>query len=214
MQRAASGNHWSQQMPTPITPCCGVPHAKAGVAGVEVVLLGVAGPVGDVALAVGAEHRAVGVDDHDGVEERLAGALVDAQRQDDAELGGDASEVRDRRMAVERDRPGRSARAAVLAEVRPFEQFGDQDDLRALARQRRAPAARRSRRWHRRRRSSPSGGRPRAVRSSMRRYFPSSVSASAALHAASIASSRSAACSRRAAATSTTNRLSNAKVPT
>ena len=40
-------------------PCraCGLPHLEPGVARVEVVLLGVAGTVGDVALAVRAEHR-------------------------------------------------------------------------------------------------------------------------------------------------------------
>ena len=41
----------------------GVPDAEAGVAGREVVLLLVAAGVGDVALAVDAEERAVGVDD-------------------------------------------------------------------------------------------------------------------------------------------------------
>ena len=108
------------------------PDLKSGVTRVEVVLLGVARAVGDVALAIGAEHGAVGVDDHDAVVGGVVGPLVDAQREDDAELGGDAAEVLDRRMALDRAGPVEVLGEHVLAEVRPFEQLGDQHELGAL----------------------------------------------------------------------------------
>ena len=62
----------------------------------------------------------------------MVGPLVDAQRQDDAELGGDGAEVLDRRVAVDRAGPVEVLGQHVLAEVRPLEQLGDEDELRAL----------------------------------------------------------------------------------
>ena len=146
-----------------------VPHPESGVARREVVLLGVAGPVGDVALAVRAEHRPVGIDDHDRVEPRLAGPLVEAQRKDDTELGGDSREVLDGRMPVERTGPGEMLGELVLAEVRTLEQFGDQDDRGLLVERHRGPAARRWRCCRRSRPSSPSAARRSRARSCHRR---------------------------------------------
>ena len=61
MARAASGYHWSQQMPTPIVPALRLPRLEAGVAGPEIIFLLIAGAVGDVALAIDAEDLAVGI---------------------------------------------------------------------------------------------------------------------------------------------------------
>ena len=203
-------------MPTPIVPCLVSPHPEAGVARVEVVLLGVAGPVGDVALAVGAEHRAVGVDDHHRVERRLPGPLVDAQRQHDLELGGEswrsARPSGGRRSAG----PGEVLGQLVDAEVRALEQLGDQDDLGALAGGVARPAARRWRRCRRGRRSSPSAPRRHEARpwqdaTSVGHW---SVRASVERHAASRRSRRSVARPRSNAATATTRTSSRARVPT
>ena len=109
-----------------------LPHPEPGVARVEVVLLGVARAVGDVALAVRAERRAVGVDDHDRVVGGPVGPLVHAERQDHFQLGGQLAEVVDGRVAVERAGPVEVLGEHVLAEVRPFEQLRKEHDLGAL----------------------------------------------------------------------------------
>ena len=78
--------------------------------GREVVLLLVAGTVGDVRLAVDAEHRAVGVDHRQRVEVASPGALEERDRHHDAELGGEVREACDRRVPGERASQRRSAR--------------------------------------------------------------------------------------------------------
>ncbi len=87
MARAASGYHWSQQMPTPMVPALRRPGLEAGVAGPEVVLLLIAGAVGNVALAVDAEDGAVGVGDRHAVVIARAVLLEERDGDDDAELG-------------------------------------------------------------------------------------------------------------------------------
>ena len=62
----------------------------------------------------------------------MVGPLEDAQRQDDAELGGDGAEVLDRRVAVDRPRPVEVLGQHVLAEVGALEQLGDEHELGAL----------------------------------------------------------------------------------
>src|SRR2546423_427931 len=62
----------------------GRPHSKSRVAGPEIELLLVPGAVGDVALPVDAEDRAVGVGDGDAVVVGLPGALEEGDRDDDA----------------------------------------------------------------------------------------------------------------------------------
>ena len=42
----------------------GVPDAETRIAGAEIVLFLIAGPVGDMALAIDAEGRAAGIDHH------------------------------------------------------------------------------------------------------------------------------------------------------
>ena len=59
----------------------------------------------------------------------MVGPLVDAQRQHDAELGGDGAEVLDRRVALDRAGPVEVLGEHVLAEVRALEQLGDEDEL-------------------------------------------------------------------------------------
>ncbi len=67
VSRAASGNHWSQQMSTPMLPKLRVPGAEAEIARREIKLLVEKRVVRDVHLAVLAEIGAVGVDDRGGV---------------------------------------------------------------------------------------------------------------------------------------------------
>ena len=84
-----------------------------------------------MALAVDAEHGAVGVHHRDRVEERLAAALEEAHGDDDAQLGGQAAEARDRRVLLQRSRQREVPRVLRDAEVRRLEELLQQHDLRA-----------------------------------------------------------------------------------
>ena len=110
----------------------GLPDPEAGVAGIEVVLLVVTGAVGNMALAIDAQIAAVGVDDRNAVEARAAAVFEEADRQHHLQLGGKLLEMRDRRVLVGRRGEQQIVGVGFLAEVRGFEQFLDQDDLRAL----------------------------------------------------------------------------------
>ncbi len=111
----------------------GGPDAKASVARAEVVLLGVARTVGDVALAIRAKDRAIGIDDDDAVEHRVVGALEDTDGEDDTKLFGECAKALDGGIALDRFGSVEVLGELVLTEVRTLEQFRDQDDLRALA---------------------------------------------------------------------------------
>jgi hypothetical protein len=102
MQRAASGNHWSQQIATPSFANLRVEHLEAGVAGREIEFLVIARTFGNVRLAVAAEHRAVGIDHHQRIVERVVGALEHADRQHHAEFARQRAKMLHRRMALER----------------------------------------------------------------------------------------------------------------
>ena len=88
-ERAVSGYHWSQQMPTPSVPARRRPGLEAGIAGAEVEFLGIARAVGDVALAVDAHHRALVVDHGEAVIMMRPVRLEEAGRDVDFELGGE-----------------------------------------------------------------------------------------------------------------------------
>ena len=62
----------------------------------------------------------------------MIGPLEDAQGQDDAEFGGNAPEVLDRRMPVDWQCPIEMLGQHVLAEVRTLEQLGDEHQLSAF----------------------------------------------------------------------------------
>ncbi|MNN15956.1 hypothetical protein D3C81_1290770 [compost metagenome] len=85
-----------------------------------------------MALAVDAEQAAVGIDDRDAVEAGAAGALEEADRQHDLQLLGELLEVCDGGVLFNRGGELQVVRIRLLAEVRGFEQFLDQDDLRTL----------------------------------------------------------------------------------
>gem|GEM_PF-5547675 len=110
------------------------PGLEARVAGVEVELLLVAGSVGDVALPVHAQHRAVGVDHRQAVEVGLARLLEERDGQHDAELAGQAREARDERVLVDRVREREQLLALELGEVEVLEQLLEQHQLRAVRR--------------------------------------------------------------------------------
>lgn len=109
-----------------------LPYLEAGVAWVEVVLFVVAGAVRDVALAVDAQIGAVCVDDRNGVETRTPCQLEEADRQHDLQFFGDLLEMLDRNVGLQSSRQLQIIRVRLLAEVRGFEQFLNQDDLCAL----------------------------------------------------------------------------------
>src|SRR5690606_23787533 len=111
----------------------GVPDLEAAVAGVEVVLLVVAGAVRDVTLAVDAQQRAVGIDDGDGVEAGAPGQLEEADRQHHGQLLGDLLEMQDRRVFLYRGGQLQIFGVGLLAEVGRLEQFLDQDHLGTFA---------------------------------------------------------------------------------
>ena len=134
MARAHSGYHWSQQMPTPSLPKRVSHTLEAGVAGPEVELLLVAGTVGDVALPVDAEHRAVRVHQGEAVVVGLAIALEERDRDHHAQLLGHRCESRDGGMACGGLGPVEERILLFAAEVGPLEQLGGQDHLGAPGR--------------------------------------------------------------------------------
>ena len=116
--------------PDPDRGHLGVPDAKARIPLVEVELLLVAGPVRDVALAVGAEHAPVGVDHGQRVEVGVVGALEEAHRQDHMEFGREPAHAGQKGMALERVGKAEIAPVLVLAEVRRLEQLLQEHDPR------------------------------------------------------------------------------------
>ncbi|MNE17770.1 hypothetical protein D3C80_1107640 [compost metagenome] len=111
----------------------GLPHLEAGIARVEVVLLVVARAIRDMGFTINPEVAAVGVDDRDAVEARAPGQFEVADRQHHLQLFGELLEVRDSGIGFGRGGQLQVIRIGLLAEIRGFEQFLDQDDLRALA---------------------------------------------------------------------------------
>src|SRR5579862_6507863 len=109
----------------------GAPDAESCIAGGEIALLLVAGAVRDVRLAVDAEVAAIRIENRDGIEISVAGALEETDRQHDAELARDRAEVPHGAALGERARQGKVAHILLDAEVRCLEQLGQQDDLRA-----------------------------------------------------------------------------------
>ncbi len=110
----------------------GLPDLEAGVTRVEVVLLVVAGAIGNMALAVDTQVAAVGVNDGNTVEARPPGQLEETDRQHDLKLPGQRLKVPDRRVVFNPRRELQVVRIGLLTEVRGFEQLLNQDDLRAL----------------------------------------------------------------------------------
>src|SRR5262249_402599 len=71
------------------------PHFETGVPGAEVVLLLIAGAVGDVGFTIDAEVAAIGIQNRYGIEERGPRALEEAYRQHDSKLARDARKMPD-----------------------------------------------------------------------------------------------------------------------
>ena len=108
----------------------GVPHAKAGVARIEVVLLRVTRTVGNVALAVHAEDGAVGVDDGHRIERGVVGALEETHWKHHTEFGRESCEVGDGRVTLERSSPAHVLGQLIDAEVMTLEQFRNLHETR------------------------------------------------------------------------------------
>ena len=87
-----------------------------------------------MALAIDPHHGSVRVDHRHRVEQRVVRALVHADRQHHAQFTRHATEVFDRRVAFDRERPLQIVSRLVLAEVVTLEQFRNQDDLSTLFR--------------------------------------------------------------------------------
>jgi hypothetical protein len=111
-----------------------LPHLEAGVAGPEVELLFVAGPIGDVALAVDAQQRAVGVHHRQAVVVGRPRLLEERHRDRHLELTGERLEPFDGRVALQGVRPGEELVSLLSAEVGPLEQLGREHHLGALGR--------------------------------------------------------------------------------
>ena len=114
-----------------MVPALRLPRLEAGVAGAEVVLLLIAGAVGDVALAIDAEDRPVGIGDGDAVVVARAVLLEERDGNDDAELGGELLQGEHARMLVHRQRGGEPLRILARREVDALEQLRRQHHLRA-----------------------------------------------------------------------------------
>ncbi|MNF87412.1 hypothetical protein D3C84_698770 [compost metagenome] len=85
-------------------------------------------------LAVHAEVAAVGIDDRDAVETRASRQFEETDRQYNLQLFGQCLEMLDSGVGFNRGSQLQVVRVRLLTEVRSFEQFLDQDDLRALGR--------------------------------------------------------------------------------
>ncbi len=107
----------------------GFEDPEAGVTVGEVEFFGIAGAVWNVALAIVAEHLAVGVDHHQRVEQSRTVALEQGHGQDSARLARQGSHSRDGRMTVEWAGADIVAFVFVHAEVDAFEQFLQHDKL-------------------------------------------------------------------------------------
>ncbi|MNN49795.1 hypothetical protein D3C81_1643450 [compost metagenome] len=110
------------------------PDLETGVAGTEVVLLLIAGAVGDVALAIDAQGLAVGVQHDHRVEVVRPLLLEDRDGDDDAQFLGHRLQLNHGRMLAPRIGGGEPVLLLRHAEIGPLEQLGRQDDLRALGR--------------------------------------------------------------------------------
>ena len=110
----------------------GVPDTEAGVAGVEVVFFLVTDAVGNVRLAVNAEHLAAGVDHGDRVEIGLVVALEKTEGEDDTEFAGEGLEFGDAFVVIDRAGQCEEIRELVLAEIGRLEEFLNEDNVGAL----------------------------------------------------------------------------------
>ncbi len=138
----AAEHHGAGGLRVPLVPAdadaepaeAGVPDLEAGVAGPEVVLLLVAGAVGDVALAVDPQRRAVGVDHHQAVVVVRPLPLEDRDRQHHPQLLGQRRQTDHAGVLA----PGIGGLEPALlltdAEVWPLEQLWRQDRLGPPAR--------------------------------------------------------------------------------
>jgi hypothetical protein len=117
----------------PDTAMAGLPDVEAGVAGIEIVLFGIAGGVGNVGLAIGAEIGAARVDHDERIVHGHAGTFENADRQDHVEFLGQLGEALHSRIFADRDCQVIVLGQLVLAEVWRLKQLLDEDDLRALA---------------------------------------------------------------------------------
>ena len=111
----------------------GIPDLEAGIAGAEIVLLLIARPVGDMALAVDAQRLAARVQHDQRIIIARPLALEDGDRDGDIELGGEGLHRDDARMLHGRPGVGEPALFLAGAEIMGLEQFGRQDDLRAAS---------------------------------------------------------------------------------
>ena len=112
----------------------GLPDLEAGVARTEVVLLLIARPVGDVALAVDAEQGPVRVRHHQAVVVVRPLALVNGDGDHHAEFGRERGQGGDAGMLAPGVGGGEPALLLGHAEIGALEQFRGQDDLGPLRR--------------------------------------------------------------------------------
>ena len=146
--RAHSGNHWSQQIATPMRPTRVSNAPKPVSPGREERLLFVARAVGDVALAVAADLAPVGVEHDQAVVVAIAVALEVAHRQHDAVRAREHAHRLHRAALRRAARPARTKLAwfsSAAREVARREQLGQQRELRAARRRPRPRARRRGR---------------------------------------------------------------------
>ena len=114
-----------------MVPALRLPRLEAGVAGAEVVLLLVAGAVGDVALAVDAEDLSVGVGNGDAVVIARAVLLEERDGDDDLQLGGQLLQRQNAGVLAHRVRRREPLRVLLGAEIDALEQLRGQHHLRA-----------------------------------------------------------------------------------
>ena len=96
-------------------------------------------------LAVDAADAAVGIDDGNGVIERRSGTLIEAHRNDNAQLRSQRLHLTHCRILRRRGRQRIGLVPAFLTEIAVLEQLRQQDDLRTVRRRtahhfRRSPA--------------------------------------------------------------------------
>ncbi len=110
------------------------PRLEAGVAGTEIIFLLIAGPVGNVALAIEPKDGTVGIGDGDAVVITRTILLEEGDRNDDVQLLGEFRKRQHARM-FSRGVSGREPfRVLARREVNALEQLRRQHDLRTLLR--------------------------------------------------------------------------------
>src|SRR5690348_169738 len=138
----ADQGHAARTLGKPLVPAdagaedaeLGAPDPESGIAWGEVEFLLIARAVRNMRLAITAHHRSVRVDHRQRVEMGMTRLLEETYRQNDTEGFRQVGHLRDQLVAFEGCGQREMIRGLVLAEIRRFEQFLDENGVGAFCR--------------------------------------------------------------------------------